>query len=155
METTRVVQAAYNRFIKKTIEDPQTKCWEWQGHKKKSGYGQFKFQGQQWLAHRWAVFFYRPESFKVAPCVCHSCDNPSCVNPDHLFIGTYSDNAIDRESKGRGRKLAGDNSTSAKLTWDIVQSIRQDSRNGPTLAALYGVSRSTINRVKSYKMWKE
>lgn len=75
-------------------------CWEWSGARSVSGYGQMYASGKMWMAHRISIVLagYEPGILYV----CHHCDNPSCVNPSHLFLGTCLDNTIDRVSKGRG-----------------------------------------------------
>jgi hypothetical protein len=81
--------------------DPD-KCWEWQGGKSKDGYGYLHLAGQTKLAHRVSYELHHGEIPKGLV-ICHKCDNPPCVNPKHLFIGTHLDNAVDRDKKGRGR----------------------------------------------------
>jgi len=78
-------------------------CWEWTGCLDKKGYGQFYYKGKHRRAHRvsWALKYGEiPPSELFA---CHKCDNPKCVNPDHLFLGTQSDNMKDMSRKGRVR----------------------------------------------------
>lgn len=75
-------------------------CWLWQGAPTSGGYGRFWFDGVRKLAHRAAYEIFKgdiPEDM----CVCHKCDNPLCVNPKHLFLGTHSDNMRDMGNKGR------------------------------------------------------
>lgn len=94
--------------------DYSGECWIWQGSKNYLGYGFYSLGSRKdgtrkrVLAHKYAYTQIHGEPDK--PCVCHSCDNPSCVNPDHLWPGTYRDNTLDMVSKGRinrGRKADG------------------------------------------------
>lgn len=77
-------------------------CWEWTGSRNRQGYGRFSYEGGRFVfAHRYMfeLFFGQiPQGMLV----CHRCDNPSCVRPEHLFAGSARDNALDREAKGRG-----------------------------------------------------
>ncbi len=87
--------------------------------------------------------------------VCHKCDNPGCVNPDHLFIGTGGDNAQDMLSKGRHITVGhpGEKNGRAVLTRRDVLAIRQSSKTGVELAAEYGVCDSTISLARLGKRW--
>lgn len=78
-------------------------CWEWTGSKLPTGYGHLKFDNIQTYAHRvsWSLCVGEiPDGL----CVLHHCDNPCCVKPDHLFLGTMLDNMHDRDAKGRNNK---------------------------------------------------
>lgn len=75
-------------------------CWAWAGSLSKKGYGRLRYRSKNWLAHRVSWFLHYgaiPEDMLV----CHKCDNPTCVKPTHLFLGSYLDNNRDRASKGR------------------------------------------------------
>lgn len=79
------------------------KCWEWNAGKFTDGYGCFHFEGKEIGAHR-AAWRIHNGPIPNGALVCHHCDNPGCVNPDHLFLGTVTDNNHDRDKKGRGHK---------------------------------------------------
>jgi hypothetical protein len=88
--------------------------------------------------------------------VCHKCDNPACVNPDHLFLGTHVDNMRDMTSKGRAHKAGpkGEAHGRAKLTRDDVLAIRTDMRSDRTVAKEYGISLGNVNKIKNLQIWK-
>jgi hypothetical protein len=136
------------RFWKKVEMIPFHSCWEWAGSKRKDGYGQIALTKKSMLAaHRVSYQLHFGEIPKNL-CVCHICDNPSCVNPKHLFLGTHADNCEDKVKKYRSRK---------KLTPDLVSKIREDYLLTPRhngLAKKYGVSRETILAITKRKTWK-
>ena len=78
----------------------ETGCWIWMGCVNREGYGQVSVDGRLQRAHR---VFFGLDKIPKGMLVCHKCDVPSCVNPDHLFLGTQTDNILDMMSKGRGR----------------------------------------------------
>jgi hypothetical protein len=89
-----------DRFLAKVEIIPEHICWEWSTNKNNKGYGMFYFNGKKQLAHRFSYELYLGEIPKNI-CVLHKCDNPGCVNPNHLFLGTRKDNAIDMSNKKR------------------------------------------------------
>lgn len=125
--------------------DKSDYCWTWNRATNSGGYGKFGVTRRVWkLAHRvsWEMA-YGP--IPDEGCVLHSCDNPPCVRPDHLFLGSKTDNAADRGAKGRTRNQG------KKLTANQVREIRQAIHQGAVQARLaekYRVSSQTITNVK-------
>lgn len=132
-------------------------CWEWQGYRTPQGYGVIGVGSRSEPESRTTRLVHRV-SWEIANgpipeglFVCHHCDNPPCVNPDHLFIGTHVDNVADRERKGRNVIKHGSDQWNAKLTEDQVRAIHADTRKQDDIAAAYGISQSTVHRIKARK----
>jgi hypothetical protein len=113
----------FNFYVDKKGVD---ECWPWKGYKQKSGHGQFRVNRQTTYAHRFAYFLANP-SFDQDLCVCHKCDNPECVNPNHMFVGTHNDNTQDMIRKGR---MAVGTVVGGKLEEKDIIAIRQAWLNG-------------------------
>lgn len=130
-------------------------CWEWTGYRVPTGYGQSAWKGKVLLAHRIALSLTDGE-WDSKLHVLHTCDNPPCCNPAHLWRGTDLDNQRDKVAKGRQRNnpLRGEDSPHAKLTQQQVLAIRASQKRGAELAAEYRVSQTTISSVRNYRTWK-
>lgn len=135
-------------------------CWLWTGnHFVRGGYGAFYDDDQKLKrAHRvaWELANGRPPPSDLV--VCHSCDEPRCVRPDHLFIGTQAENMSDMRVKGRGKNPPperGEHRYNAKLTEADVRSIRVEAATTPhaDLATRYGVNKSLISNVYKRRAW--
>ena len=142
-----------HRFDEKWLEDPRTGCWEWQAFLDSDGYGTLRVGYKMMKAHRvsYALTF---GPFDSALLVCHDCDNPSCVNPDHLFLGTNADNSADMTSKGRQAK--GEANGRSKLTEADIPAIMAQRATGATMRAIardFGVSHFVISNITRGKSW--
>lgn len=131
-------------------------CWVWTGLKNKQGYGRMTIKKKDKLAHRfsWEMYF---GDIPDGMFVCHKCDNPPCVNPKHLFVGTRFDNARDMVSKGRNRDDKGSKHPSAKLTEEQVLLIRKRLEAGEmqiNLAKEFNVHKCTISMIKRRENWR-
>lgn len=148
------------RFWKKVEKGGPCECWNWNACKNELGYGNLNLFGKSLLAHR-VAFAISKGAFRSSLKVCHSCDNPSCCNPSHLWLGTDADNVADRDAKGRlvkGKTFHGGSHVNAKLTDEQVSEIRALYAFGEwlhrELGEKYGVSRGTIQRIVTGARWK-
>lgn len=134
-------------------------CWIWSGSKTRHGYGQIRYNGKQTGTHR-AFYAHYVGTIPAGHIVMHSCDQPSCVNPDHLVLGTAAENMRDMNEKGRTggyRSHLGDRHKKAKLTTADIPVIRERIAAGETNAAIaadYDVSATAIWQIKTGKAWK-
>ena len=156
LETFRVPYRLFTskRFWSKV--DTSGECWLWKAYKNPQGYGSFKLlNGKAIRAHRFA-YEWNGGIIPNGQHVCHQCDNPSCVRPNHLFLGTNYDNVCDRVAKGRQSR--GERVWTAKLTERDVQCIREEYANGKInqtrLAESYGVGSDQISRIVNGIHWK-
>ncbi len=129
------------------LEKKRNGCWVWSRSCNTFGYGQVWNGNRLVVVHRVAYELFVgeiPAGLKVL----HKCDNPPCANPDHLFIGTQSDNLYDMSRKGR---YVGNR----RLTEEDVHEIRTDNRTQVEIGADYGVTQSNVSRIKSRDSWRK
>jgi hypothetical protein len=148
-----------NRLSRTFIEDrsipvPNSGCWIWLGHLR-NGYGAFSLNNKTVYAHRKSFEIYTGQKAPEGKDICHSCDVRSCVNPDHLFLGTRSDNMRDCSRKGRlvVPVARGEDLTFSTLTENDVRTIRRSTASSRHLAKEYGVDHKTILAVVNRKTW--
>jgi hypothetical protein len=129
-------------------------CWPWTGATDQDGYGRFNDDGVQKRAHR--EMLSRTGVLVEGLVVCHSCDNPPCCNPKHLFAGTHLDNMKDMARKGRASKQnqQGESNSAVQLTEVDVIAIRASDLNNKQLAAIYGVTHSNISAIRRRVSWQ-
>ena len=155
-----------DRIYKMTKVDTVSMCWNWlgtlKGTDKLKQYGSItvgsRIDGtrKQMSAHRFSYQVFNGE-IPVGMFVCHTCDNPKCVNPKHLFLGTRQDNVDDRESKNRNVISSGEKHGNSKLTELQVLNIRQLKIDGVSRLEIHkitGISKTLIKEVLTYRNWK-
>jgi len=147
------------------IPEPMSGCWIWIGSTC-AGYGRvgmkqlkrifinikkMPFIGREVYAHRLSWFLFKGTNPKELD-VLHKCDNPLCVNPDHLFLGTQKDNIMDRNKKDRQAK--GEKSGLSKLTEEEIRNIKNDKRKQTEIGKDYKVTKQNIFLIKHGVTWK-
>lgn len=142
-----------------------TECWPWIAKgRDKNGYGLFSFYESTGnitttRSHRFAYCDLFDECVPSGMCVCHSCDNPICCNPFHLFVGTNQENTYDRNIKGRANHPTGSSNAMSKLTEASITEIRrlfvpkQSPSSAIALARKFGVTEFTIHKIVSRRRW--
>lgn len=131
-------------------------CWEWKGRIKSDGYGDVSIKQKVWYVHRliWTIWY---GAVPTGLYICHKCDNRKCINPNHLFLGTPSDNSQDAIAKGKYYAKRGDDNGMAKLSTDDVLEIIDllyYGNKSSDIAKEFSVSRCTIHDIKMYRTWK-
>lgn len=139
-------------FLSKVLNNGR--CWEWNGSISEKGYGHFWYHRKRAYAHRVSYLLFKgeiPDNLFVL----HDCDNPKCVNPDHLHLGTKKDNL--REAIERNRHLVGELNPRAKLNTEKVKTIKQLLKQGKTMVEISRMFRVKPNAIGSIKYgvnWK-
>jgi len=137
--------------IKKTKKG----CWNWTASLGPGRYGKIRYLGKTFRAHRASYILFNGE-IPRGKLVCHSCDNPLCINPDHLFIGSQKENIRDMDSKNRRADLKGENHPCNKLKiTDILEIKKLLSLNisQKIIAKKFNCHQSNISNIKRKKLW--
>lgn len=160
-----VRQKLITRFSR--MYDATSGCWIWLGYLDDKGYGRFgtfagddaKIMGMG-LAHRIAYRLYIGE-IPSGAVVCHTCDEPRCVRPSHLFVGTQADNIRDMWRKGRARvphRQVGEANHNARISWEDAKNIRHlyfaERRSQQEIAEFFGLTQPYVSRVARGLAWE-
>lgn len=127
-------------------------CWLWAGTTD-GRYGLVSVDGRMLKAHRVSWELHNGP-IPAGMVVCHTCDTPRCVRPDHLFLGTMADNSHDRDRKGRQRSPLGEASPNAKLTEDDVRAIRASDEPASIVGPRYGVTPTNVGYIRDRRTWR-
>lgn len=139
-------------FAERYQIDERTQCWRWIGSVSTDGYGLWSAYGQK-TAHR-ASYVMNRGQIPTGLHVLHKCDEPSCVNPSHLFLGTHQDNMADLRAKGRAYGARGELNSGAKISEAEAMQIIRDARPATTIAVQYGITRETVDLIRNGRTWK-
>lgn len=137
----------------KLFKKEQSNCWIFDGYKIKGGYGSITWNKKPWIAHRLSWYVFNGDIPK-GQFICHKCDTPACVNPDHLFLGDYQVNSDDKVNKKRHR--IGSKQPNAKLTEELVVELRKNESeyNIAELARQTNISEGALRHMFKRRTWK-
>ena len=149
-------QVNIDKFVKRiqkhVLRITPKACWETAGCCTSSEYHQIRVQGKMYLAHR-LMYAVLKGPIPKGILVCHTCDNPCCINPEHLFLGTYQDNSDDKINKNR--QAAGEQHGRTLLTDSVVLNIFDARGSQRKIAKQFCVSQTQVCRIKARTIWKQ
>lgn len=156
MGNNRVIRPVEDRLWEKVQIGSPSDCWFWKGALSSDGCGRININHKTLKVSRvvWTITYGKIPS---GLCVCHKCDNPLCVNPNHLFLGTQADNVADMIRKGRDHKAVGEKASNAKLNVSFVRRIRNlyatGKYNQMDLARMFNLPHTTAWSILRRKNW--
>lgn len=159
MGMTEQKSTVFQRFVETGWDEDDNGCWIWRGSKanKRGGYGQLSNgRGKVLKTHRISYEYFKGRIPRKS-LIRHICDNPPCVNPDHLLLGNHKDNSNDAISRGRANHqvMSGEFCPASKLSWEQVLEIRKSEKSLSKLAKQYNISKTSIANIKKNKTWKD
>lgn len=142
-----------DRLAHHSIPEPNSGCLLWASAVNRKGYGHMMWRGKTHLAHRvaWAC---ANGPIPAGLLICHRCDVPSCINPDHLFLGTNAANMADMVAKERQAAKSGELNGNAKLSASQAAEIRAATGTLTDVAARFGISKSMVSLIRRGEAWK-
>lgn len=154
-------KSVYERMHEYTQRSSDSECWEWTSYRDPNGYGRLNVPNDKgsyvpMLAHRLAWQFANGRDLDRYEHVMHRCDNPGCVNPAHLRLGSHQDNMADKMRKGRHRygTSVGEKHGMARLTDDQVREIRASTGSSIKIGEKYGISGRQVRSIRRRESWK-
>ncbi len=157
--TNEINEEVIQRFNQLNIKDDKDKCWNWPYYIDDYGYGNFKINNKHYKPHRVALLIHT-NLLKSELWALHTCNNKSCVNPNHLYWGDDLDNSRDyiKSNPNAFNHVRGENNYGSRNTEKDIKEIREKYRTGKylqkELADEYGISESHISKIISKKKWK-
>ena len=149
----KIIKSLEEKLMENYMPIPESGCWIWTACVDERGYGYVRSNGRMMRTHR-ASWLIHNGQIPKGLCVLHKCEVPSCINPNHLFLGTQQDNIKDMDNKGRRKSLKGESNHKAKLTESDIREIRKSTDNNKNDSKKYGVLPWAISKVKNRDSWK-
>jgi len=149
----KLTTADTERFWSKVDRRGSDECWSWIASRQDGGRGMIRLAGRLYKAPR-VAYTLAVGSDPGQRDVCHTCDNPACCNPNHLWLGTRAENNDDRDGKGHQIAFRGERHPNAILTEPQVRSVLKSELDGRYLASRLGVSESAISAIRHRRLWK-
>jgi hypothetical protein len=150
----KLTKSDKDRFWAKVRRGSRKECWPWLAYTNKHGRGMFGIRRDTFIAPRVAYSITKNDPLDGLNAN-HSCDNPSCCNPAHIWPGTQTDGVSDMDSKGRRAANCGERNPSAKLKTQNVRTIRRSRDSSIVLADRFHVSVSLIRQIRRGEKWKQ
>lgn len=142
------------RFWLKVEKRDTDECWSWCGGKSERGYGQLSDGRHRSIRSHRISYEIHKGAIPDRMLVLHSCDNPSCVNPAHLSLGTQLDNMADKCAKGRLVAPIGERNGQAKITTEQARQIKLSMERSENLATMFGISAKMVRNIRTGRSWK-
>lgn len=154
-----MTEAAKQKLERFSMPEPNSGCWLWLGHTCREGYGRVRFEKETRLAHRVSWIVHRGP-LPPGAVLLHKCDNPACINPDHLRPGTQADNIADMVAKGRQNTAPrpdqrGTRNGNSRFSADLIRAVFLSPLSQKRAAKEFGMSQAWVWRIRKAEVWPE